>query len=301
MTNTNVTPFGQIIADAMTASEKDGTLQRSLTILLFDQEVEYSLPRMVAMFKNKGADWVKVVDGVLTEVSPAYAQLLSDYRVIHPAGKKGKSKGGDKLVSESEKALGKAKDDAMSSKLRAARVMFQRALQACFHLRKVNAESVEPSKVTKGAVSFYVPSDRKGKKGDVIHDHYVLSISALTRAGVADVDKAIGNAGKSAKKANAAGTVTDIGKRGMASAAGVLTTFIQQNAKPLEDYGDEEEAALNTLLDRLIVAKFADDKGRIDPADVAEYVATIKPVTIAPTKKPDDKAKAAPTVTKKAA
>lgn len=272
MANTNDTSkVSVIISGAMNAEKANGNRQRDLVLYMFDQEATFSLKALADFFRLKGGDLTDTINDTLSDMSPQYTETLGQIEAL-------KKEAADKDTSPQTKAKLLLQVEQLNAGVRAATALFKRATFGVFHLRCHKAEDVGPARSTPGAVAFSVlKKDAEGKKSDKPKwIEVVMSGNALERAGKKDVvDQKI----KPAAKKQAAGTSTaNPGIKGVVMATDVLGTFLSKSAnKPMTDYPDDEEKALQSLMDKLIRSRFGDGKtGKIDPADVIEYLEAAK-------------------------
>ncbi|MBU2051521.1 MAG: hypothetical protein KKH61_21430 [Gammaproteobacteria bacterium] len=264
-TNDN-SKVSQIINGAMSAEKANGNRQRDLVLYMFEHEATFSKAQLVAFFKLKGADLTKYVNRTLSDLSAGFAETIGTIEVL-------KKEAANKDTSPTNKAKLLLQIEQLNSGVRAASALFKRSMYGVFHLRCHDAEDVVAARQS-GALAFSIQKkDAEGKKSDKAKwIEVVMSGNALERAGRQDVvDAKI----KPAAKQHAAGTATaNPGIKGVVMATDVLGTFLSKSAnKPMTDYPDDEEKALQSLMDKLLRSRFGNDKsGKIDPQDVLDYL-----------------------------
>jgi hypothetical protein len=245
----------RIIAGVMSSDQSANGRQTALVLYMYDNEVSYSLDEVSKYFTVKGADRAKLIEGALIALSDDYASAV-ELRDTITAKKKA-----DKESFAAKEAL---QLEGTVSKIRAANMLFIRALTGVFHLRTVDATKVK-SATAIGSIQYI----GKDKDGDAVKT--VLSGNALVRLGDKDISEAFG--AKTKKAASVANPV----KGGIAPIADVVANRVGMqiaNGVGIEDMSDDEEAALEKLLKTLLKAKFADDKGQLDRATLTDYLET---------------------------
>lgn len=249
----------KLISGVMQSEQANGQRQAKLVEYMFENEVTYSIDQVGRFFSITGKERTDKISAALASISDDYATAVD---MIEAASAKRKA---SKTPLSPAEALAV---EQHNTKVRAANLLFIRALTCVFHLRNVKANKVKITST--GAISF-IGID---KDGDAVKT--VLSGNALTRLGQKDIEAAYPNPQKNRTSNTTANPV----KGGVAMSADIVHKRLEvqlANGKGLADMGDDEEASMEKLLNDLLKAKFMAD-GVIDPRDVLEYVKAEFPV-----------------------
>lgn len=285
---------------AMVNKERDGTIQRDMTLAILSLSLsEFSPTAIIRLLDNKATEFAGIMQGKegaatkkLSELSPAFAEKLATFQRLRKAST-------DKNTAPQQRSVLTLQSQAVEAQVKAALSMFGRAVRSAYYLlmtHKGDVSEIVAVSANKGALSYKVPDPHATdpKKADAVR---VASSGAdLTRNGDKLVREKLG---KAPPRARAAGDVADIGAKGLPMAVNGVTTFLDLNDKeqktgfrPIDDYKDDEAAALETLLVRLMRVKFGDEKGLIDPKLVADWVKASEldkaSIKVPPTQKPDE-------------
>lgn len=272
MTNTNnivANEGNKLIADAMNANQANDNRQSKLTMFLFSNEVSYSRDALTSYFKLAGSDKQEQTGKLIANISDDYNNVLE---LLNTLKAEKKAVGKDGTFSDA-KAL---QIEQLNGKVRAAHILFERAALGCFHLRTTGAYEVKLR--ANGAISFMADKvDEKGQpvlntKKQPVAQSFVMSGNALIRAGQKAIE-AIKPKGKAASAKNpVAGAEA---KGGLGTVASVIASRVKQQVSAghtIEDFAEDEEKQLKSLLHTLMAATFLDDKGNVDRKTVIEYL-----------------------------
>lgn len=253
-----------LISGVMKAEQAAGNRQSQLVLYMFQNDVTYSKDELVKFFKVVGSDRTTLIEKAIMNISDDYEAALELRDTLANERKS------DKDSFTASKAL---QHEQNNSKLRAANMLFIRAVTGCLHLRVIDAYDVKVKNT--GAIEFmYDSKDKDGKpvknsKGNPVAEKASMSGNALVRAGDKTIAEMVGTSKKKER------TVSNPVKGGIAPTADVVANRVRiqtANGNGIEDMSDEEEKALNKLLHELLAAKFLDDKGQLDKATVLEYL-----------------------------
>lgn len=262
----NVSPVNDIVVSIMRNADKDGGLQRSLVLLMFESEVTFSEEAIRTLLRSKDSE--TRVTALMSELSPDFGLMEAQRERIKSEakklkGKKGENANKDPLLIQAEE-LGK--------KLNAAKSMFKRAATAVFYLRRIKADNLEPAKATAGSLTYTTVRGQGKRKGEVLLNTHVDTGNGLVRAG----EKLLPPRPNPNRAKGAGNTGADVGAKGIPMTINTLETFLSMSGKPLDDYEEEEGKALDSLFARMFYAKFADDTGKIDLDSVKEYAESVQ-------------------------
>lgn len=257
-------PENQLFAEVMSDSTKGSNRQAKLVVMMFENEVSYTLASVSNFFRKEGKDRTILLETSISEISSSYADVLEQRNVLQERKKSDKDHFTTSEALQLEGTLGK---------LKAARELYTRAITAVYHLRKVEAFNLKLGK--SGSLSYYVyAQNEKGEqekdpKGNPISTLLTVSGNTLYRSGDKDVRKDFG------KKTTTQTRDPSQARDGIAPVVDVVTNRLKKaraEGKFLPDLKDEEEKSVEALLRELILAKFADDTGVVDADAVDEYV-----------------------------
>lgn len=267
MTNSNEAAniANKLIAAVMNAEQAAGNRQSQLVMYMWDNEVTYTKDALLAFFRVKGGERTTLIAKAISGISDDYTSAVELAATLANERKAAK----DNSFPQN-KAL---QIEQLNSKLRAANMLFIRAVTATVHLRIADAYDVKLK--SNGAITFMFDKvDEHGKpvkntKGNNVAEQATMSGNALVRAGDKTLADIIGKAKPAAKVTNPQV------KGGIAPVAAVVANRIKQqvaSGHTLEDFGDDEEKELKALLHQLMAATFLDDKGNVDRKTVIEYL-----------------------------
>lgn len=252
LSNSQANAISALISGAMRDATVAGSRQAELVIAMFKNEVVYSADEILNIFRKTGGDKTDLIDTMLCAVSDEYAGIIETLAEL--------------------KAKGKAKNktdvftvDSLNRKVRAARIMYDRALRSVYWLRIVGCRGAVMNKIGTGALKCKMPD--KDSEGEYINE--VHSGNHIFAQGDKELRAKLGKAKPEAKAKNpAANVLADASK----SLAAVLTGLNAKTIKPIDDLNDEQQANAEVIFTQLFRMKFADDKGKIDVKDVTAFI-----------------------------
>lgn len=241
-TDHNANPMSALIAAAL--KDEAASLNRSAAMieLMFSQEATYSMDSIAAVIRLKGNEKTEKVDAALADLSPEFVAIVAKQSAIKDAKPKDRS--------EAEKNM----LEVFHKQLRAARIMYERAMTAVYGLRHHKAMEVVASKRKTGSLAVeYLKGEVDGKIKTTDKE---MSCSQLITAGNAALEETAVKT-KRAAKSSAKNPVT-LAEPAKALAT-MLTTLAASGKRVVPaELDDALETDINNVLRELFVGEFFD-------------------------------------------
>lgn len=257
----NISPITSIIKSVMTDAANEGSRQATLTIALFDSEVSFGKASIEKFARLTGEQRTTALDKMIYVYSDEFSATVTQYE--HLTDKDNK-----KLVTDkAKKRVNALEAELIMKRIRAVRIMFQRAIEGAYGARAIEATQLKAHSTRKGVIITYV--NEKEDDGTFSKVKYEYSGRELQAKGATALNKAIGKAPKVT-------TARSPLASSMADAAKALTSTVASldNTKVRDVIEGESELATNLAVTfkRLFAGHFADDKGNIDLDAVHTYI-----------------------------
>lgn len=270
--NSQANAVDKIISDVMRGAKQDGRRQAELTIAMFNMEVTYSAEAILNVFRKEGKDKTEAMDKFIRGVSDSFVKAQDQIAFIKAIKPKSRS---NREVFEYEN---------LSSEIKAARAMFERALYGAYWLRVNNAKIIKLNTYGGKSVTVELPEYEKGTDGKAkatgTYETKLLSCADITANGKGAVDRDTGKRTATAKAENPAGKVNgngnkDASMRSLADSSKALTAVLSGDAgkTPITDFDDTLRTQLNMALRQLFAMSFLDDRGTVDQHTLNKWIA----------------------------
>lgn len=256
------TTIASIMNDATAGANK----QANLVVALFDNEVSFPNDILLNVLRKEKKDRTTARENLLRSVSHEYAKACDTITVLKDKGKKDRS---EKEAFQQE---------TLNNKIRAANIMFDRAMVTVVGLRESKAKTVKTSAIGAGALEVKA----EDADGDLVK-HKQSCASALTAA-TKIVNKLLGKDKKDDDKA------PNPAKAGMVATVETVSRYLEISMKAdgetavhgIADFSDDTEKALRRLFDQLFYLTFGSGAD-VQIKDVKEYAAELakRPITVA--------------------
>lgn len=257
----NVNPMSAIIAGVLRDEATAQNRSAAMIAYMFDNEASYSVTVLKSIIGAKGADKTEAIDNALSDLSPEFAStltMIADLKAI---------KSSDKTETEANRQT------ILDKQVRAARKMYGLAIVATYGLRMgheyegalLPVLSVTSSKKKVGSLTVTYNRGKNEKTGNVRELDREHTSAKLISLGEKYANAIAGKAPATKARNPQGNALADSAK---AFAASVKATA----GKPITDFSDEVSANMESALVDLMRAKFADDKGMIDPVEVTKWI-----------------------------
>lgn len=259
----NTSVITAIIAGVMRDETQNLNRSSALIAFMFKNEASYAKEVIASIFRQKGSDRTDVIDNHLIDASPEFKgakQQLTALTAIKAADRTE----ADKNAMES-----------INKTMRAARIMYTRALAAVYGLRHNNALEVTASKRKTGSLSVEYLKEVVGNKTKTTDREETCS--RLISAGEKALDEVIGTATKKAKttaRNPAATSLADSSKALAATLTGVANSKDKGKFDLLTNNKDLDNN-MRSILKALIAIECSDDKGLMDTAAVGKLLSEV--------------------------
>lgn len=253
--NSSTSAISTIIASVMRDATTEGNRQAELSVAMYANELHFSTDAILNVYRKEGSAKTEMIDAMLSDFSDDFRDVLATMQSI-------KDKPKDEKNAKDKFAI-----DSLSRKARAARIMFERAMQSVYWLRSSGCKSIATNKIGTGALKAKMPDPEDA--GEYINETYTCN--QIASKGNDAIKEVLGKKAKPEAKAKnpTANVIADASK----SLSAVLTSLnADGKRKPLTDFADGVEAQLESTLHELFAMKFADDKGIVHLSDVAAWV-----------------------------
>jgi hypothetical protein len=260
---TNTSVITAIIAGVMRDETQNLNRSSALIAFMFKNEASYAKEVIASIFRQKGSDRTDVIDNQLIEASPEFKGAKVQLAAL-TAIKAADRTEADKNAMES-----------INKTMRAARIMYTRALAAVYGLRHHNALDVTASKRKTGSLTVEYLKSQEGNKTKTTDKEETCS--RLISAGEKALAEVVGIASKKAKttaRNPAATSLADSSKALAATLTGVANS---------KDAGKFDLLTNNSELDNnmraihkaLIAIECSDEKGLMDTAAVGKLLSEV--------------------------
>lgn len=257
-----LSPVASSIAAIMNDAAASENKQAQLVVAIFNSEVQFEQAVLVNMLRKEKKERTTARENMIRAISDDYANALDTIKVI-------KEKGKDKTEKEAFQS------ETLNKKVRAANIMFERAVVTVVGLREQKAKSVKTSNIGAGALLIKTPDE----DGDFIN--HKLSCATALNGATKIVDKMLGKNKKEAAAPNPA-------KAGMSQTIDAVSTFLdvsmrqEENAvHSIADFADQTEESLEKLLAKLFFLKFGTGAD-VNLKDVKAYANELAKTAITP-------------------
>lgn len=251
-TVSNVSVITSVIAGVMRDEQANLNRSSALIAYMFKQEATYAKEVIASIFRLDGSDRTTVIDNQLSEASPEFKGAKLALTALM------EKKAADRTETD------KNAIESTNKTLRAARIMYSRALAAVFGLRHHDALDVTASKRKVGSLMVEYLKERTGDKVKTVDREETCS--RLISAGESAVAEFIGKkkeSKKSARNPSAATSLADSSKALAATLTGVANSK-DANRFDLLTNNKELDGNMRAILKALIAIECSDDKGVID-------------------------------------
>lgn len=248
----------KIIADVMNDANRAGNQQAAMIVAMFANEVTYSANEILAVMRLKGNERTAEIDNMLSAASDSYADMMAGVEDLKERRKASDIKSSDKLKVAFQ-------IDTANRKMRAARMMFTRALQGVYNMRVAKVVKCSTTNLGSGALKVHMPDE----DGDIAA--HSVSCAEMTRNGASRIAEALGTAKPATARNPANAQATALADSAKAFAASLAT--IPADKRTIDAFGNEVESNMESALSSLMVLQFGDDRGFLDSKAIAEYVA----------------------------
>lgn len=268
-TNTNNTEqnkanplFSRIFAGVMNDIATAGNRQAELSVAMYGDALMFSESNIIRLFSFSGSERTERVDSYLIDMSPDFSTAYF----------------GNERLADKFKELGKGnrpKQDAFTfetnnKKMRAARIMFLRALAGAYAIRVMKARSATlATKVGNSVIRVSVPD--VDNEGD--WETKTFSASSLANDGEKRLRELSGKAPKTNAKAadprnHAANSLADSSK----AMSAILSSIASSNeVNKLSEANAELEGNFANIFERLFASMFTDN-GKLDRSALNDWL-----------------------------
>ncbi len=247
---TNQNPVSTIIAGVMRDATTEGNRQAALTEALFDDKANYTRDIILSIFRLSGQDHTEALDRRIRAQSEDFenaVDMLADLK---------DKKANERTDTENFQI------EAITRKLRAARMMFKRALTSVFFAIDNNATKVTVAKAGNNQILKVVMPD---DDGDPVGHKFTAN--AIATQGKKALDAALGKGKEHKARSPLSNSLADSSK----ALAAALTGLNGNGPVASVDLADDVQDNLDVAFAQLFRMHFADDKGYIDPKEVADF------------------------------
>lgn len=249
----NVNPISAIIAGVL--RDEATSLNRSAALIehMFNSEATFSAFAIAAIIKMQGEDRTAAIDAMIKDASQEFVGTLASLAAYK-----------DMKASDRTEADKNAME-TLNKQLRAARIMFTRAMYAVYGLRSGEhpALEIKASKRKTGSLAVEYLKERNGNKVKTVDKEQTCS--ELIRIGEKALNDALGKTKKvtTAKNPSASANLADSSKALAAVLTGVVNSKNPNRFDMLTNNKELEGNAL-TILASIIKIECSDEKGIID-------------------------------------
>ncbi len=262
MSISNVSAMAAIIAGVLKDEATSQNRSASLIQIMFEAEVTYTPEYIAAIVRLTGEDRTAATDKALADIAPEFVGTKSTLEAL-------KSKDNKDRTETDKNAI-----ETINKQLRAARIMFTRAMTAVYGLRtgETPALEVKASKRKTGSLAVEYLKERTGDKIKTVdREHTAAQLIAI---GEKRLNEALGKKAKAATTArnpSAAASLADSSKALAAVLTGVVNSKDPNKVDLLTNNKELEGNAL-TIMASIIKLECADDKGIVDRDSLADLI-----------------------------
>lgn len=262
MTISNVSAMAAIIAGVLKDEATSQNRSASLIQIMFDNEVTYTPEYIAAIVRLTGEDRTAATDKALADIAPEFVGTKSTLEAL-------KAKDNKDRTETDKNAI-----ETINKQLRAARIMFTRAMTAVYGLRtgETPALEVKASKRKTGSLAVEYLKERTGDKIKTVdREHTAAQLIAI---GEKRLNEALGKKAKAATTArnpSAAASLADSSKALAAVLTGVVNSKDTKRFDLLTENKELEANAL-AIVASIIKIECSDEKGVIDRDAVADLI-----------------------------
>ncbi len=261
MSISNVSAMAAIIAGVLKDEATSQNRSASLIQIMFDAEVTYTPEYIAAIVRLTGEDRTAATDKALADIAPEFVGTKQALEAL-------KSKDNKDRTEADKNAI-----ETINKQLRAARIMFTRAMTAVYGLRtgETPALEVKASKRKTGSLAVEYLKERSGDKIKTVDREQTAA--QLIAVGEKRLNDAIGKKAKptTARNPSTAASLADSSKALAAVLTGVVNSKDPNKVDLLTNNKELEGNAL-TIMASIIKLECADDKGIVDRDSLADLI-----------------------------